>query len=761
MATFHMFLALSLAGHSPLLFGADVGLTGMEAGFAAFDKGDFAEAAADWKKAAQRFEEDNDRRRQVEALINLGIAYQSLGQPWLCIRTLEHAVAVAEKSKDRGSLVSAKSNLGSAYLMSHRWDRSEEELRESLAAAREARDVRSQAVILNDLGRLLAEQSHTAEALESFQQSASLAHLGTNDLLAAKAKWNAAATAAQAGDFAEAERLNGNALDIVRPLPPSHDQVLLLLSVGKTDWRISQRTMGGDPRLQKRAEECYLVAMREAEKLGDLRAKTYALGYLGQISESKKEFADALALTRQAVFVAQQAQSPDALYRWEWQSARILQAQGDVDSAIMAYRRALQTLHGIGLDLSLGYTAPRGSFREEIGPIYFEFADLLLQQARKAKGADDRQRMLLEARDAVEQLKSVELEDYFQDPCVNILRSKAARIEGVDPHTAVIYIIPLADRTELLVGFSQELKAFSSPVGAMQLTAMVRDFRVNLEKRTTEEYLTQAQQLYQWLIVPCRSELVARKIQTLVFVPDGALRTVPMAALHDGERFLIEQFAVSVSPGLTLMEPKPISRKGTLLLEAGLSQAVQGYAPLPNVPAELEGVHKLFGGSMLLDQEFLVSSLQKGFVQGQYQIVHLASHGEFDREAGKTFILTYDSKLTLDMLEELLRPSQFHGKPVELLTLSACQTAAGDDRAALGLAGIAVKAGARSALATLWSINDQSTALLVTEFYGYLRGDSHLSKAQALQQAQLKLLQESRYAHPCHWAPYLIIGNWL
>jgi len=112
-------------------------------------------------------------------------------------------------------------------------------------------------------------------------------------------------------------------------------------------------------------------------------------------------------------------------------------------------------------------------------------------------------------------------------------------------------------------------------------------------------------------------------------------------------------------------------------------------------------------------------------------------------------------------LEELLRPSQFHGRPVELLTLSACQTAAGDDRAALGLAGVAVKAGARCALATLWSVDDESTASLMGEFYSQLKNVPAITKARSLQLAQIKVFRDPRFDHPDYWAPYLIIGNWL
>jgi CHAT domain-containing protein len=158
---------------------------------------------------------------------------------------------------------------------------------------------------------------------------------------------------------------------------------------------------------------------------------------------------------------------------------------------------------------------------------------------------------------------------------------------------------------------------------------------------------------------------------------------------------------------------------------------------------------------------FVMPALNKKLTQEQFSIVHLASHGEFSSDAHKTFVLTYDGKLTLNNLEALIRPSQYRGKPVELLVLSACQTASGDDRAALGLAGVAVKAGARSALASLWSVNDQSTAFVISEFYHQLRDSPSTSKAQALQSAQVKMLSDRRYRHPCYWAPYLIIGNWL
>jgi CHAT domain-containing protein len=256
---------------------------------------------------------------------------------------------------------------------------------------------------------------------------------------------------------------------------------------------------------------------------------------------------------------------------------------------------------------------------------------------------------------------------------------------------------------------------------------------------------------------------MANHINTLVVIPDGPLRTIPMAALYNREtqKFLIEEFAMAMTPGLTLTAPRPLARTNVSILLNGLSEGVQNFPSLPNVPKELRQIEGIFDHhAILLDKAFLLNDVNQALQKTPYSIVHLASHGQFDRDPKKTFVLTYDDKLTMKRLEKLLSFSQQRKEPVELLTLSACQTAVGDERAALGLAGVAVKAGARSALATLWFVNDESTTELVTEFYRQLQS-STLSKAQALQNAQKKLIGSSEYRHPVYWAPFLLIGNWL
>ena len=255
-------------------------------------------------------------------------------------------------------------------------------------------------------------------------------------------------------------------------------------------------------------------------------------------------------------------------------------------------------------------------------------------------------------------------------------------------------------------------------------------------------------------------DLSIHGINTLVFMPDGALRTVPFAALHDGRQFLIERFAVVVTPSLDLTDTRSVKRKQAKVLSAGLTESVQGFAPLPNVKGELDGIQDIYKSDRLENNTFVSTGVSDGLRANPYSVVHIATHGKFGSKASDTFLLAWDGKIDMNQLDGMMKQPRANGVPLELLTLSACETAAGDDRAALGLAGVAVKAGSRSALATLWSVSDQAASELVLEFYTQLQNPS-ISKAEALQAAQLKLMDSRNYRHPYYWSPFLLIGNWL
>jgi CHAT domain-containing protein len=456
----------------------------------------------------------------------------------------------------------------------------------------------------------------------------------------------------------------------------------------------------------------------------------------------------------------QRINAPESEYLWQWQTGRLLKAKGEIGPAIAAYQRAIYSLQAIRHDLSTGDLTDYGSFRQRFSPIFLELVDLLLRRSAQASDAARVDSYLQQVRQAIELLKGAELEDYFQDDCVTALKGRTKGIDKLAPRTAAVYPIPLPDRLEILLSLPTGMKRFTFSVAADSLVREVRVLRQLLEKRTTREYLPHAQRLYDWIIRPIEKELQRDQIEILVFVPDGALRTIPMAALHDGNEFLISQYAIASTPGLTLTDPHPLARQHLEILLSGLTKPVQGFPPVPNVRQELSDIKALYGGTVLEDQSFIIPTLERELKQRSYTVIHIASHGQFGQDIKKTFILTYDDKLSMDALQRDIGMTRYRDNPVELLTLSACQTAAGDDRAALGLAGVALKAGARSALATLWSVNDKAAALLVTDFYRELQGPA-ISKARALQKAQLALIHDQRYRHPGYWSPFLLIGDWL
>ncbi|HEY3898980.1 MAG TPA: CHAT domain-containing protein [Chthoniobacter sp.] len=735
--------------------------TKMEAGEALSDRGQFEDAVARWKEAERAFRKSKDASGEIRALLQEASAYQALGQHHLAVTALNSAGALARDSRDAHADAEVKAARGALCIFSREAVNAEPLLRESLEAARAERDTALAAKIQNNLGILLSAQGHATEAMAAFETAV---RDGDPELVA-KARKNMADAAFAAQEYARAEHLANEAAEAAAALPDGHEKAFLLVGVAELLQQIFVDSPEHHNALRTQAFRLDQEAENIAEKSGDRTAQAFALGDEGALYEFEKRYPEALTLTRRAVFIAQQAQSADTLYRWEWQTGRLLAKQGEREAAIQAYRRTIATLQTIRNDIAIRHGNPNAhsSFRDAVGAVYYELADLLLQRADEVKDDGEVQTLLHEARDTAEMLKAAELEDYFQDDCVNLLKSKIRKVENISPKAAVIYIIPLPNRTELLVSLaSGRLERFKAEVSDEKLTETVRLFRLNLEDRATDSYLEQGQQLYGWLIKPLEPLMTKAGLDTMVFVPDGALRTVPMAALHDGEHFLIEKYAVAVTPGLELMETKAAERVQPLVMIRGLSEARDGFPPLVNVPEEVAEIKKLYSKSdALMNEQFVHDATGDTLRKEHFTIVHIASHGHFDDDVHNSFVLTYDKHLTLNDLEAYIRPGQLRDHPLDLLTLSACQTAAGDDRAALGLAGIAVKAGARSAFATLWSVNDAASTQLVGDFYTELTTHPEWSKAQALQAAQKKLLVQYRYAHPCYWAPYLIIGNWL
>ena len=276
-----------------------------------------------------------------------------------------------------------------------------------------------------------------------------------------------------------------------------------------------------------------------------------------------------------------------------------------------------------------------------------------------------------------------------------------------------------------------------------------------------KERLSLYQQLYSWLIRPAESQLAKSGVKTLAFVLDGSMRNIPMAALHDGKQYLVEKYSIAVSPGMLLLQGQSLQEEKLQVITAGVSEARQGFKALPGVKAEVQNISAEVTSKVLLNETFTDANLQKAIKSTPFSVLHLATHGQFSSSSDSTFILTWDDKINVKELDNLFQERNgIDSKPVELMVLSACQTAKGDNRAILGLAGVAVRSGARSTLATLCSVKDESTSRFLTEFYKQLRVTG-TSKAEALRKTQISLLKNSEFNHPFYWAPFVLVENWL
>ena len=511
-------------------------------------------------------------------------------------------------------------------------------------------------------------------------------------------------------------------------------------------------------------------AWQQAKDLGDKQAQSYGLGYLGQLEEQQQQWAKAEVLTEQALALAQSKDASHIAYRWLWQLGRLYKAQGETDKAIAAYTEAVTILESLRQDIAAINPDLQFSFRDGIEPVYRQFVELLTENPAPASTglttlSQPNPGNLEQARQALESLQLAELDNFFQQAC---LEANPVAIDQIDPTAAVIYPIILANRLEVIVRLpGQPLRHYGTPLAAGQLDRTLRQleqalYRDPIRRRrfSTSSLLPQAQKLYNWLLRPVETELAESGVETLVFVLDGALRNIPMAVLHDGQQYLGQTYSIALTPGLQLLEPKLISPTERRVLSAGLTEGRPNFPPLDKVPLELAQISSKMPSVVLLDQDFTKQALQEKIATSSFSIVHLATHGQFSSKAEETFILTWEDRININELEQILRTTRRRGRDsLELLVLSACQTAAGDNRATLGLAGIAIQSGASSTLATLWPVSDEATVELMSQFYSAL-ADSTITKAEALRQAQQTLIKQPKFQHPFFWASYTMIGNW-
>jgi CHAT domain-containing protein/predicted negative regulator of RcsB-dependent stress response len=697
-------------------------------------------------------------------------------------------------SGDEAAGVAATGQLGATLLQARRLDEAEPLLRE--AYEKTVGSERARHAI--ELGNLAATRRLSMEALRFYTEARTLA--GSDPVLALVARIDEVRLVEHHDRPARLEALSRALAGIGEPL-------------ARARMRLSVGTLASGTGSLRIAYENLEEARNLAAKGGDPRIEVEALDGLAQLYEERGRATDALQLSRRGIARAEAADGTytDILLRLEWRQGRLLAARGANDEARAAYQRAIEHIESIRQDIPIDYEDGRSSFRDTLEPIYLGFIDLLLKKTDTAVDSE-RIALLRRTRDIAELIKQSELQDYLGERCsVDSVQNEAQT--GVAPGTAIFYPIVLKDRIEVIFESGAGISRYTTAMDAKLLRDRVTAYAQSL-RYGEEGYRDDAIRLYDVLIRPFEKDITDQGVHTLLVVPDGVLRLLPWTALHDGQQFLVQKYSVVINSGLSMTNQAANRGKGFASLVAGmaepgptlieklskssLEQVVNpksatrsGFAlklargdtqravsvttrtikgakravawkeelALPGVKAEIDALSKILPGTNLLDATFTTGRLHDEFDKGEYRIAHLATHGFFGKTGDQSYLMAYDDIVTMDGLQKLLQLERIKKNPIDLLTLSACETAEGDDRSPLGIAGAAIKAKAKSVLGTLWPVSDQAAQKVMISFYGSLVHDG-ASKAEALRLAQVALIGNPDLEHPYYWAPFIIVGNW-
>ena len=774
-----------------------------------------------WKQAAEAYEQGNDDIGMSRAQINQAQAMRELG---FYRQALENLLVVAEVMETQpASMLKAIAlrRLGDALRVSGQLSAAQTALNESLLIARQQSEPAEMSATLlslgytaRSLGELEKAEAFYADAINAIELPRALTDAVSDKFPGEPSE----------GPSRELSRETTTQTSLTRRLPIELAQLDLAVTMGDvptvTDlWPVIQQkfadmsdsrhtlyqqinwatilirylsfsALSGNevssdemassemadefsafnlPSLQVIDQQLREVIVR-SRSLADRRAEAHAIGTLGHLYEFNHQWESAKQLTERALRISQEENATDIIYQWQWQLGRIWKnkarstqpiarssiSRSSISRAIDAYSASVETLSTLRGDLIGADGSAQISFRENVEPVYRQLVSLLLQTDPEA---ENYQKNLNKAQSVIESLRLAELDNYFHEACVDVSEMD---INKADDKAAIVYTLVLEDRLSVLLHLpNQPIQHFSMAVSAQQVEEVTQQLRQQLVILSRRQYLTSAAQLYDWLIAPARAAIDRNQIETLVFVLDGPLQNVPMATLYDGELFLEEDYSVALSPGLTLINPQPWDRSRLSALSAGVTESRQGLSSLPYVASEIEKVAATIDRHIvLLDQDFTQAALSNQLRSNLYPIVHVATHGQFGSTAEETFLLAWDALINVRDVSEILQANLGGRAGIDLLVLSACETASGDQRAAQGLSGVAIRSGARSTVGSLWSVNDEVTSKFVGYFYEHLTQPG-VSRAAALRSAQLQLISDPQYQHPIHWAPYILLGSWL
>ncbi|RCJ37419.1 hypothetical protein A6770_40135 [Nostoc minutum NIES-26] len=509
--------------------------------------------------------------------------------------------------------------------------------------------------------------------------------------------------------------------------------------------------------LQSLALEYAQSALKTAKSTNDQRLMSNAFGTLGKLEkQTQRKQAD----LEQAMTLAQSIQAWDIAYDWQHELGDLYRKQGKYQQALEAYSAAINNLTQVRDNLASNVDL-QFSFYEKVEPVYREYMQLLLSSP------NPNLELVIQTN---QQLQIAELENFLR--CGKLDLVPLNNLQNLPRNTATIHIIDLGSSIEVIVQSPDRSLHYNS-IDANLIRSHVDNLLDILQSpklfsRNRSLIISSYQKLYSLLIAPIKVYLPSSG--TLVFALDTSFQSLPMGLLNDGKDYLIKQYSVAETLGSKIRPPLSLSQNQFIALIAGLSKkspsfndinVPKGLKPLPKVVTEVTDVKKQTNSSkVLLDENFTTLQFQEELSKNNFPIVHISTHGQFSSNSEQTLLLAYDKAINILEFNSLLKgKTDTDTNAIELLVLSACQTAKGNKRSTLGIAGVAAQAGAQSVIASLWLVDEDSTAVLMQEFYKGLKNG--LTKAEALRHAQLSLSSNPQYTHPYFWAGFVLVGGWL
>ena len=728
--------------------------------------GFFRDALDRLQRALVLREQVNDQEGLTYTLVAIGVAHSDMGDYERALDVYAKALPIVQDLKILAGEYSILNNMAFAYDALGKSDLAVKHLNKALELQIAEKDLHAEAYTRANLGRVYGALGQYANALENLDAALKLSRISGGKRIEGISLTNLAALHTKLDDSGKAAAYAAEALGIYRNLEDGPNEakafsILMTLSeknhnnplaifYGKLAVNLYQRLRSQMVMLDKRSQDAFVRSKADTYKdLADL------LIISGRLSESEQilnllkteEFTEYLRGDEVALPI-EQADLSEREIEWE-----------------KRYQEIAQHATSIGQQYDELKAIPnRTSEQEQLLAKYYgelviankgfqKFIDSLLSEFQALPGA-------------TEKIFSIRENQGLSDT-----------LRELGTGTVVVYTMVLEDKIRFIVQTSVVQVDRASAIRVKDLNRKIIEFREALQS-TKKNPLPMAQELYNVIVRPLINDFRGTNAKVIMWSLDGVLRYLPIAALHDGSKYFVEEFASTVFTPASRDRLKDLPTKNWHGIGFGVSKALGEFDPLPSVEEELAAVFKtprifpqagVVPGAVLLNEDFTAKSF-KAELNKSFPLVHIASHFKFNPlRDNESFLLLGDGQ-HFSIANIKVLPNIFGG--VDLLTLSACNTAMGgtglDGREVEGFAVLAQRQGAKSVVASLWSIADTSTGLLMQHFYRLRENILVKTKLEALRGAQLALLygkikpvnRVTDYSHPYYWAPFIMIGNW-